>query len=103
MQYSFGMGGGGGTLTPRFDMAYQSGFNTNAVTTPDNRVPGYHLGNARLTWDSPENLWQAAFAVTNVFDKTYYISLFDLLSSSGAKYATPDNPREYVLEIKRKF
>jgi iron complex outermembrane recepter protein len=102
MQYAFGMATGG-TLTPRFDMSYQSGFNTNAVVTANNRVPAYHLGNARLTWDSPEDKWQGAFVVTNVFDKTYYISLFDLLSSSGAKYATPDNPREYSIEIKRKF
>ena len=102
LQYAFGMGGGG-TLTPRFDTSYQSGFNTNAVVTATNRVPGYHLGNFRLTWDSPESKWQSAFAVTNVFDKTYYISLFDLLSSSGAKYATPANPREYSVEIKRKF
>jgi iron complex outermembrane receptor protein len=57
----------------------------------------------RLTWDSPENKWQGAFAVTNVFDKTYYLSVFDLLASSGAKYGTPDNPREYSLTIKRKF
>jgi iron complex outermembrane recepter protein len=102
MQYAFGMAAGG-TLTPRFDMSYQSGLNTNAVITANNRVPGYHLGNARLTWDSPEDKWQGAFVVTNVFDKTYYISLFDLLSSSGAKYATPANPREYSIEIKRKF
>lgn len=73
------------------------------VVTANNRVPGYHLGNARLTWDSPEDKWQGAFVVTNVFDKTYYISLFDLLANSGAKYATPANPREYSIEIKRKF
>ena len=52
------------TLTPRFDTSYQSGFNTNAVITPNNRVPAYHLGNFRLTWDSPEDKWQTAFAVS---------------------------------------
>jgi iron complex outermembrane recepter protein len=102
IQYAMG-GGSTGTFTPRFDVHYQSGYHTNVAATPDNLVPGYHLGNVRLTWDSPEQKWQGAFAVTNVFDKTYYLSVFDLLASSGAKYGTPDNPREYSLTIKRKF
>jgi outer membrane receptor protein involved in Fe transport len=57
----------------------------------------------RVTWASGDNKWESAFAVTNLFDKTYYISVFDLLGSSGAKYGTPDNPREYSLSLKRKF
>ncbi len=101
-QYEFNLPGGG-KLTPRVDMSYQSGYNTNADASLGSVVPGYHLGNARLTWTSPEEKWESAFAVTNVFDKTYYLSVFDLLASSGAKYGTPANPREYSIEIKRKF
>jgi iron complex outermembrane receptor protein len=102
LQYTLQLGEAG-TLTPRFDYSYQSGYNTNVVATPDNRVPGYHLGNARITWASGDDKWQAALAVTNVFDKLYYLSVFDLLASSGAKYGTPDNPREWAISVKRKF
>jgi iron complex outermembrane receptor protein len=102
VQYRFALASGGG-ITPRFDWSYQSGYNTNAVATPDNRVAGYGLANARITWDSAEDKWQGALAVTNAFDKLYYISVFDLLASSGAKYATPDNPREWSLSLKRRF
>jgi iron complex outermembrane receptor protein len=92
-----------GKITPRFDWSYQSGYNTNAVATPDNRVAGYGLANARLTWDSQQEKWEGALALTNAFDKLYYISVFDLLASSGAKYATPGRPREWSLSVKRKF
>jgi iron complex outermembrane receptor protein len=102
VQYRFALASGGG-ITPRFDWSYQSGYNTNVVATPDNRIEGYGLANARITWDSAEDKWQGALAVTNAFDKLYYISVFDLLASSGAKYGTPDNPREWSLSLKRRF
>jgi iron complex outermembrane receptor protein len=102
VQYAFALGSGG-SITPRFDWSYQSGYNTNAVATPDNRVAGYQLANARVTWQSPEDKWEAALALTNAFDKLYYLSVFDLLASSGAKYATPDNPREWSISVKRRF
>jgi len=102
VQYSFNLASGG-SITPRFDWSYQSGYNTNAVATPDNRVAGYQLANARITWNSAEDKWEGALALTNAFDKLYYLSVFDLLASSGAKYATPDNPREWSISVKRRF
>ena len=102
VQYAFALGEAG-SLTPRFDYSYQSGYDTNADASVGSHVDGYHLGNFRVTWASGNNKWESAFAVTNVFDKVYYISVFDLLASSGAKYGTPDNPREYSLSLKRKF
>ncbi len=94
---------GGGTITPRFDYSFQGGFNTNAVFAASNRVYGYHLGNARVTYKSDDTKWEAAVIASNVFDKHYYISNFDLLASSGAEYGLLAPPREFSVQIKKKF
>ena len=70
----------------RFDFSFTGGFNTNAVTAGTNRVPGYHIGNARITWRSPNDAWEAALVGSNVFNEVYYISNFDLTASAGAEY-----------------
>jgi iron complex outermembrane receptor protein len=102
MQYEFPVVGGA-TLTPRIDASYQGDFYTNVVTAPSNRVDGYTLANARLTWRSNEGNWEAALLASNLFDKLYYISVFDLLASSGSKYGTPGAPREFSLQVQKKF
>jgi hypothetical protein len=93
----------GATLTPRFDYSFQGGFNTNAQFTGSNRVAGHHLGNARLTYKAPESSWEVAAIASNVFDKSYYISNFDLLSSSGAQYGLLAPPREFSIQVQKKF
>ena len=40
---------------------------------------------------------------SNLFDKVYYISNFDLLSSSGAQYGIISPPREFSVQVKKKF
>jgi iron complex outermembrane receptor protein len=102
IQYDFGLPGGA-TLTPRFDYAFQGGFNTNAVFADSNRVAGYGLSTARITWKSPEDTWEAALVGSNLFDKVYYLSNFDLLISSGAQYGMIGAPREFSFEVKKKF
>jgi len=94
---------GGSTITPRFDLTYQGGFNTNVIVAPSNRVDGYHMANARVTWRAADGKWEAAVLASNMFDKLYYVSVFDLLSSSGSKYGTPGAPREFQLQVKKKF
>ena len=94
---------GGSTLTPRFDLSYQGGFNTNVIVAASNRVAGYQMANARVTWRAADGKWEAAVLASNLFDKLYYLSVFDLLSSSGSKYGTPGAPREFSLQVKKKF
>ena len=93
----------GATLTPRFDFSFQGGFNTNAQFNGSNRVAGRHLGNARLTYKTAEGGWEVAAVGSNVFNKSYYISNFDLLSSSGAQYGLLAPPREFAIQVQKKF
>ena len=93
----------GSTLSPRVDYSFNGGFNTNAVFAASNRVAGYHLTNARLTFKTADTRWEAALIGTNLLDEKYYISNFDLLSSSGSQYGLIAAPREFSIQVKKKF
>lgn len=102
-QYEFALVSGA-SITPRFDFSYQGGYNTNAVPTAGNRVAGYHLGNARVTWRSADAAWQASLIGTNLFDKQYNYSVFDLTGlGGGSNYGFIAPPREYSVQIQKKF
>jgi iron complex outermembrane receptor protein len=94
----------GAMITPRFDYSFQGGFNTNAVPTTNNRVAGYHLGNARVTWTSSDDEWSASLMAQNLFDKRYYNTVFDLTGAGGGSiYGLIAAPREYSLQVQKKF
>ncbi len=102
IQYEYAMPDGS-SVTPRLDFSYTGGFNTNAVAAYTNRVDGNHLGNARITWRSPQDTWEASLIGANIFNEIYYISNFDLTASSGAEYGLVAPPREVSLQVKKKF
>jgi len=90
-----------GKLTPRFDLAYQSDFETDpvdqgSVLAPEGapnaaltaRVPGYTLANARLTYTPDKGKWELAASVQNLFDRFYYTNKFDGVPTG----ITPGNP-----------
>ena len=93
-----------GSLTPRLDAAYQSGVFTNAVNGPANAINAYTLFNGRLTWRAPKDDWEASLEVTNLANKYYKLTVFDL-SSIGAGFtnAQPGMPREWAVTVKRIF
>jgi iron complex outermembrane receptor protein len=102
-QYTFTFANGA-SLVPRFDFSYQGGFNTNAVPTAGNRVAGYHLGTARITWQSPDDSWQVSAIGNNVFDKYYFNSVFDLTGlGGGSNYGMVAAPSEYQIQVQKKF
>jgi len=93
--------GSWGSLTPRLDANSRSEMYTNAVNAPTNRVGGYTLYNARLTWRPEKENWEAAIEALNLTDKLYYITVFDLTQVGGGSLAgTPGPPLEVALEIK---
>ena len=92
-----------GSITPRFDISYQSSLYTNAVNGPYNLIKSYALANARLTWRSEDEKWQASLEVTNLFDKYYYLTSFDLHALSGTASAAPGRPREWAITVRRSF
>lgn len=100
-QWDFLMAGGG-TVSPRFDYSFQGGYTTNAQT--GGRLNGHHLGNARLTWKSADGSWQVAAIGSNIFDKYYYNSVFDLTSlGGGSDYGFVAPPREFSIQLQKKF
>jgi iron complex outermembrane receptor protein len=102
IQYEFALGDRG-TLTPRLDASYTDDVYANAVNGPTNFIEGYTLANARLTWRSAGDDWQLALEATNLTDKYYYVTLFDLWDSAGYIHGQPSRPREWAVSVKRSF
>jgi iron complex outermembrane receptor protein len=102
MQYRLPLGEG--SITPRIDVNYQSSQFSAAINDPLwNEIPGYTYANARITWRSASEDWQAALSVTNLTDKLYYLTLFDLHGSAGYVNGQPAMPRQYAFSVKHNF
>jgi iron complex outermembrane recepter protein len=93
----------GGTITPRLDFIYSSGYQTIAVADAFSYLAGYHELNGRLTYKPESNKWEASVVGTNLGGKVWYTQEFDLYSQSGSDYGIPTAPRTVWAEFKRKF
>ena len=114
-QWNFGIQyeadlGGSGSLTPRFDANRQNRLPGNVLrpavgSAADvfGKVPGYTLANARLTWRNADRDLDISLEVTNLFDKYYFRSKFDLSGLAGSVLGTPGQPREWAVSVKKKF
>jgi iron complex outermembrane receptor protein len=92
-----------GSLTPRVDVSYQGQLFTNGANAPTNRIEGYTLANARLTWRNDNGSWESSVEVTNLTDEYYFLTRFDQLYLSGISDGQPGRPREWAVTVKRKF
>jgi iron complex outermembrane recepter protein len=98
----------GSRVTPRLDLAYQSAvyanvYNNNPLT-PGAVIPAHSLLNGRITWASLDEKWQAAVFGTNLTNKKYYVSIFDLRAfGEGQTSAQPGAPREWGITLRRNF
>jgi len=92
--------GDAGTLTPRIDVAYTSGYCGNFACAPITIVDDYTLANARLSYETLDKDWTVSLEVTNLFDKLVYLNKF-----TNAWYASaqPGLPRQWAVSIRRKF
>jgi iron complex outermembrane receptor protein len=102
-QYKFNLGQGNGNLTPRIDMAWQDDIFTSALNSTAVFVPAYSVINGRLTWQSADGKWQASLEGTNLGDKYYYLTVFDLMEGAGVVNGQPSRPREWAFTIKRSW
>lgn len=100
-----------GTITPRFDIARQ-GAVAGTATRPAAGSPSaafatadaYTLAGARLTWKNVEKDVELSFEVTNLFNKYYFLSKFDLTGAgAGVISGLPGRPREWAMSLKKKF
>ena len=103
-QYAFDLGGNG-TLTPRIDAAYQSAVYFDAVNTPGNRVDPYTLLNARLSYRTRDERWEAALEVVNLTNKVYYYNIFDVQGLLGTGYSAAQvaPPRRWAVTLRHNF
>jgi len=103
VQYEIDLGDAG-SLTPRIDASYQSMVYSNAINAATNRIPSYTIANARLTYRNTDNDWEASLEVTNLFDKYYFLTNFDLVrTGAGISSSQPGRPREWALTLKKRF
>jgi iron complex outermembrane receptor protein len=93
----------GGSITPRLDWIYASGYQTVAVPDADSYLPGYHELNGRITFRPQSDKWEASIVGTNLTGKLWYTQIFDLSLQSGADYGIPAAPRTVWAEFKVKF
>jgi len=102
IQYKFDLGNTG-SLTPRFDAAYQSEVFSNPANSAYERIAPYTLANARLTWRNADEDLDISLEVTNLFDKYYAITAYDATSSAGFATMQPGRPREWAVSVKKQF
>ncbi|OYU37318.1 TonB-dependent receptor [Novosphingobium sp. PASSN1] len=103
--------GSAGSITPRFDAAYQGAIAGTATIAPKGSpsdlyatAAAFTLANARLTWRNAGRDLDVSFEVTNLFDKYYFLSKFDLTGAgAGSISGMPGRPREWAVTVKKKF
>jgi iron complex outermembrane receptor protein len=96
--------GSAGSLTPRVDVAFQDDVYTNAYNAPANLIEDYVTANARLTWRNEDEDLEIGLEVTNLFDKYYLLTLFDLTrAGAGVAAGLPGRPREWAVSVKKSF
>ena len=99
-QYRFDLGKYG-DLTPRIDFSWQDDQYTAAINSTSGKVPSYSITNGRITWRSLDLKWQASLEGTNLFDKYYYLTIYDLMTAAGYVNGQPGRPQEWAFTIKR--
>jgi iron complex outermembrane recepter protein len=103
VQYEVGLGSAG-SLTPRIDAASQGRLYTVSANRESNKIGGYAVANARLTWRNADDDLDVALEVTNLLDKYYLLTLFDqTVGGQGYAVGQPGRPREWAVTFKKRF
>jgi iron complex outermembrane receptor protein len=103
IQYDWMLASGGG-FSVRLDSNFIDDYYTDAINGPSNLIESHTVTNARLTWRSADEDWEAALEVSNLTDEIYYVNIFDQFESSAgqlAKGIAP--PRMWAFHLKRSF
>jgi len=93
-----------GSLTPRLDAAYQGEVFTEAANRSANQIESYTLANARITWRNRPDDLEIGLEVTNLFDEYYLLTVNDqTIGSQGYSIAQPGRPREWAVNLRKRF
>ncbi len=91
------------TITPRLDWSYAAGFYTNANNDANSFNAGHQELNGRITYKNGTGNWELSLIATNLTNKLWYTSVFDLTSTEGQVYGLPAPPRTFELQFKKDF
>jgi iron complex outermembrane receptor protein len=96
-----------GVLSLRGDLYGQTSqyfSSASASVTPDTKLPGYVLVNARLAWDDiMRSGFSAAAFVKNIGNRGYFVGGMPLGNALGHNAAAVGEPRTYGLELSFRF
>jgi len=105
---------GAGSLTPRVDWFLQ-GSRSNGIAYlqqlpgSDNKIPGYGLVNARITYAPGTGDWLVALSAENLLDKFYWYQLAPYRTNAAGnaitdnRTGTPARGREIALTFRKDF
>lgn len=95
--------GARGALVFGTDWQYQSGIFYSSVdqVDPFQKQGGYTLGNARLSYRTPDESLEVAAYIRNVTDKSY--DFITVVPANGAYRTTTGNPQTYGLWLRKSF
>jgi iron complex outermembrane receptor protein len=93
----------GGAITPRLDWIYTGSIAMSATRNTFNQ-PAYSVFNSRLTYSNDEHDFTVSLGATNLFGKKYFRNYF-VYQDIGFPNVNgqPGSPREWFLEIGKKF
>jgi iron complex outermembrane receptor protein len=102
-----------GSVTPRVDWFYQGYRSNGAAYLPqlagsENKVPGYGVVNARITYSPESAKWDLTVQADNLLDKFYWYQLAPLHSNvdgtlTDNRTGAPARGRELALTFRRNF
>jgi iron complex outermembrane receptor protein len=94
----------GGSFGIRLDSSYRDDVFVSPVNQATGMIEGYTLSNLRLMWRSADEMWDAAFEITNLSDEYYFHTLFDQYASgAGTLAGQPGLPRLWGMTLRRSF
>jgi iron complex outermembrane receptor protein len=95
--------GSGSQVALRYGISYQDDTYYGANNDPLTFAPAFSLHNARVTWISPDESWEAALYGTNIADERAIQSKLNFLNLFGTVQTTYVRPEEWALAIKKRF
>ncbi|MGH8259310.1 MAG: TonB-dependent receptor [Steroidobacteraceae bacterium] len=105
VQYEFESDAIAGSVTPRLDWTYEDSQIVSTVSTAYNGLLSAHsIFNARVSYDNRPHDFSIALGATNLFDKFYWINVFDYQTLGYPEtMAQPAPPREWYLTLTKRF
>ena len=95
--------GQAGGLTLRGDLSYFGKYYNDIANDPDLAQGAYSLVGARITWDSPDDLWRVEVFGTNLTDEQVKVSGNASSAAFGLKEASYGPPMEWGVSLAREF